>query len=106
MPYKCENIRIEGTQYDRRRRLTDDEKERIRQLREADGTPYYKLAQAFGVSKSLVIYICRPDILERQRANYKERRKDGRYYHPEKHKVFIPEHRRYKKRLYDKGLID
>lgn len=54
MPYKSEKIRIAGTQYDRRIKLTPDQKEYIKWLREKRLISYSKLAKIFGVSKRLI----------------------------------------------------
>lgn len=51
MPYKSENIRIAGTQYDRRIKLAPDQKEYIKWLRENELLSYSKLAKMFGVSQ-------------------------------------------------------
>lgn len=61
MPYKSEKIRIAGTQYDRRIKLTPDQKEYIKWLREKQLISYSKLAKIFGVSKRLIQFICCPD---------------------------------------------
>ena len=51
MPYKSEKIKIAGTKYDRRIKLTKDQKEYIRWLREEEKLSQMKLAKMFGVSK-------------------------------------------------------
>ena len=61
MPYKSEKTRIAGTQYDRRIKLTPDQKEYIKWLREKQLISYSKLAKIFGVSKRLIQFICCPD---------------------------------------------
>lgn len=47
MPYKSEKIRIAGTKYDRRIKLTPDQKEYIKWLREKQLISYSKLAKIF-----------------------------------------------------------
>lgn len=101
MPYKSEHIKIEGTRFDRRRKLSEDQKEYMRWLREEEKLSYQKLADMFGVSKRLAIFVCCPDKEETARRQFKERRKDGRYKTTnEEWAETIREHRRYKQKLF------
>ena len=118
MPYKSEKIRIAGTQYDRRIKLTPDQKEYIKWLREKQLISYSKLAKIFGVSKRLIQFICCPDkYLKNKRfdleietvknkESLKQRKAEGRY-KPTKAEwaATIREHRRYKEQLKKKGDI-
>lgn len=105
MPYLAEKIKIEGTMLDRRRKISEEDKDRMRQIRDDEGLSYSKLGKLFGVSKRLAIYICRPDLLEKQKAHFKELRKDGRYYDREKHNLSVKEMRRYKHKLLKENKI-
>lgn len=101
MPYKSENIKIEGTSYDRRRKLSEDTKEYIRWLREEEQISYRKLAGMFKVSKRLIIFVCNPDKEQKAKEQFKERRKEGRYkVSKEEWKETMREHRHYKQELY------
>lgn len=82
---------------DRRVKLTDAQRAAIKIEYAAGGTSYNKLAQKYGVSKRLVIFIVNPECLKAARERFKERRMDGRYY-PSKEKwaATMREHRRYK----------
>lgn len=71
MPYKSEKIRIAGTQYDRRIKLTPDQKEYIKWLREKQLISYSKLAKIFGVSKRLIQFICCPDKYLKNKESFK-----------------------------------
>ena len=106
MPYKSEKIKIAGTKHDRRKKLTDDQKAYIRWLREEEQLSYNQLARQFGVSKRLIIFICKPDIMERERERYKQYKKEGRY-KPTKEEwaETMREHRRYKEALAKAGEI-
>ena len=81
MPYKSEKIRIAGTQYDRRIKLTPDQKEYIKWLREKQLISYSKLAKIFGVSKRLIQFICCPDKYLKNKESLKQRKAEGRYKH-------------------------
>lgn len=106
MPYSSEKIPIAGTQYDRRRKLTDDQKDCIRWLREEEQLSHGKLAKMFNVSKRLIQFICDPEAAERDRRALKERRSDGRYkYTKEKWNEVQREHRRHKHQLQVEGKI-
>lgn len=106
MPYKSEKIKIAGTQYDRRIKLTEDQKNYIRWLREEEKLSYNKLAQMFNVSKRLIIFVCRPETMEKCRERFKQLRKEGRYKPPkEEWADIVREHRRYKQKLHIENKI-
>lgn len=88
-------------EYDKRVKLDDNDKEKIRLLRAKDPITwsYNGLAIEFGISKSLAILICRPDLAEKKRAQYKERRKDGRYYDRDKRRLYMRRHRAWKREV-------
>ena len=68
MPYKSEKIRIAGTQYDRRIKLTPDQKEYIKWLREKQLISYSKLAKnIWSEQASYSIYLLPRQIFEKQR---------------------------------------
>jgi len=105
MPRKSDSIPIRNESLDRRVKLTKEDKELISELRETQGKSYNWLAKEFGVSKRLIIFICKP---ETQLKNLEERKARGgskQYYDREKHTVSMKEHRNYKKELFIKGLI-
>lgn len=106
MPYKSEKIRIAGTKYDRRIKLTPDQKEYIKWLREKQLISYSKLAKIFGVSKRLIQFIFCPDKYLKNKESLKQRKAEGRY-KPTKAEwaATIREHRRYKEQLKKKGDI-
>ena len=98
MPYKSEKIKIAGTKYDRRRKLTDEQKDQIIALR---GTiSQRKCAEMFKVSKRTIVFLWYP---EKQQANKQRRLERGgwrQYYKKEKHRETMKNTRRYKHGLY------
>jgi hypothetical protein len=60
------------------------------------------LAREFGVSKRMIQFIVNPQSHERAKEQYKERRKDGRYYNKKKHTKSIRKLRAKKNRLFNK----
>ena len=105
MPYKSEKIKIAGTKYDRRRKLTDEQKDQIIALR---GTiSQRKCAEMFNVSKGTIVFLWYP---EKQQANKQRRLERGgwqQYYNKEKNRENIKNTRRYKQKLYkEKRLAD
>lgn len=105
MPYKSEKIKIVNTLFDRRVKLTPDDKELIKWLREEEQTSYQKLANQFKVSKRTIIFICKPETLEACKKKRADRGGSKIYYDKEKHSEAIKEHRQYKQELKLKGLI-
>jgi transposase len=105
MPYKSE----QPGQYirpadDKRRKLTEAQKEEIR-VQHAQGASQRQLATHFGVSRRLIQFILDPEKEARAKQLYAERRKDGRYYDPDKHAAAIREHRHHKHKLYTEGKL-
>jgi len=103
MPYKSENIKIQGTQYDKRRRLTDEDRQLL--LEDKGKLSQRAAARKYGISRRLVTFIWFPERLEIAKEQYKERRKSGIYYNKEKHTKSIREHRKRKQKLYLEGKI-
>lgn len=104
MPTKYEKLRV-GKENDRRIKLNDKQRDEVKELRK-QGLSYAKIAKNFDVSKGLIIMICNPDIAERKRKQFIERSREGRYRYPkEQRNKYMREHRRYKRKLYEDGLI-
>ena len=103
MPYKSEKIKLSETQ-DRRRKLTDEQKEEIRRIYKSGVCGTRPLAKQFGVSRSTIQIIVNPSIAQR---HHDYRVKHWRDYRPTKEEwaVTIKEHRHYKQELYLKGEL-
>ena len=104
MPMKDEKLRV-GKENDRRIKLNNQQRDEVKELRR-QGLSYDKIAKNFDASKGLIIMICNPDIAERKRKQFIERSREGRYRYPkEQRNKYMREHRRYKRKLYEDGLI-
>jgi DNA invertase Pin-like site-specific DNA recombinase len=103
MPYKSEKIKLSPTQ-DRRRKLTDEQKEEIKRLYATGLIGQRPLAKQFGVSRSLIQIIVNPEIAEKKKQRIKEHWRD---YRPSKEKwaETMREYRHYKQELYLKGEL-
>lgn len=103
MPYKSEKIKLDPSQ-DRRRKLTEEQKEEIRTIYATGVCGMRPLAKQFGVSRSLIQIIVNPRIAEAKKQRMKEHWRD---YKPSKEEwaAVIREHRRYKHDLYIKGEL-
>jgi hypothetical protein len=84
---------------DRRRRLTDLEKEEIKGKYIPYITSYNMLAREYNVSKRLIMFIINPEKKAINSEQFKERRKDGRYYNREKHTKAVRSLRAYKREV-------
>ena len=93
MPYSSEKIQIAGTKHDGRRKLSDEQKGAIIILRKK-GCSYRKMAEKFGVSKSLIQSIIRPQ------SRTKPKKLSTEYWTNAKRK-----HRKRKQELYKNGKI-
>ena len=104
MPYKSEKIKIEGTEFDRRTKLTDEQRQEIRELYSA-GLPQRELARRYRVDRRLISFIVNPAGYEENLKRRAERGGSNIYYEKEKHKNYIKQHRKYKHELRLKGKI-
>lgn len=105
MPFKSQKIKIEKTKHDRRIKLTNDDKELIKWLRDEEQISYNKLALQFKVSKRTIQFVCCPEKLEENKKRRQERGGTKIYYDKEKHRQSMKEYRDYKQSLYIKGEI-
>ena len=102
MPYKSEKLKIAGTKFDRRIKLTNEQREEIKELYSA-GLSQRKIAAIYKVDRRLISFIINPASYEENLQRRKERGGTKIYYKKEKHKNYIKQHRRYKQDLKLKG---
>ena len=103
MPYKSEKIKLKGLQ-DRRKRLTEEQREEIKKLY---GTGHYSLnglAKKFEVSKKTILLIVNENSAERARQYRKEHWQEWQR-KGEEHAKAIRNTRRYKQSLYKNGEL-
>ena len=103
-PYKkAQTIPLEGM-LDRRRRLTDQDKEKIRELYATGKYGHRPLARMFHVSRSLIRIIVDParaeKVKDRMKAHWRDYTRNK-----EKHAAAIRGTRNYKYGLYKAGII-
>ena len=98
MPYKSEKIKL-PPEKDRRRKLTDDQKEQIKSIYAEGSVGTRSLAKQFGVSRKTIQLIVNPEIKRKQDERIKKHWKD---YRPTKEEraAIMREHRKYKQQLY------
>jgi hypothetical protein len=99
MPYSSDKIKIEHTQYDRRIKLTQEDKAKILRIRQEEGTGYGTLAKMFSVSKRTIQFICDPAKLARNIELRNARGGWARYYNKDEWAKAQKEHRQYKHKL-------
>lgn len=105
MPYKSERIKLSKEQ-DRRIKLTDDQREEIRNKYSTGLYSQRTLAKEYNVSRRLISFILDEEKQKRNAELFKIRKSDGRY-KPTKEEwaKTVREHRRYKQELYLKGEL-
>ena len=103
MPYKSEKLKLPPNK-DRRRKLTDDQKEQIRGIYATGVCGMRPLAKQFGVSRTTIQIIVNPKRAEAVKQRTKEHWRD---YRPSKEKwaETIREYRHYKQDLFLKGEL-
>lgn len=102
MPYKSEKLRLSGLQ-DRRRKLTDEQKEEIRSLYAAGKGSQRALASRYGVSRSCIQLLVNPTRAAAVKQRVKEHWKD--YTDRDALTKATRDLRRYKQELYLKGEL-
>lgn len=103
MPYKSEKIPLNEKQ-DRRRKLTSEQKDEIRELYKTDFHSLNSLAKQFGVSKKLILLIVNLASAEKNKQRIKEHWRDYQADKDERARI-QREHRRYKQALYVNGEL-
>lgn len=103
MPYTSDKIRLSCEQ-DRRRKLTDDQKNEIRRRYSAGLGSLRTLAKEYSVAKSTIHYIVQPERADKMKAYRKEHWRDYRPDNAEWARI-MREHRRYKRQLYLAGEL-
>ena len=102
MPYAFERKLIPQS-LDRRRKLSDAQKDEIASRYKAGGVSMSKLAAEYGVSKKLILLIVNPDAMERNKKHIAEHWRD--YYDTAKNTAMRREFRANKKELEARGQL-
>ena len=105
MPYKSEKIKL-PKEHDRRIKLTDEQREEIREKYSTGLYSQRALAREYGVSRRLISFVLDDEKYQKCREQFKERRADGRY-KPTKEEwaKTQKEYRQYKQKLYVDGKL-
>lgn len=103
MPYKSEKIKLKETQ-DRRKKLTTEQREEIKELYSTGCYSLNDLAKRFNVSKKTILLIVNKDSEEKARRYRKEHWKEWQR-KGEEHAEAIRNTRKYKQSLYLKGEL-
>lgn len=98
MPYKFEKIPfLKGTKYDKRRKLTQEQKDEIISLK---GTlSQRQCANLYGVSRRLIQFLWNPEEYQKMIKLRKEKGGEKIYYDKEKRRVYAKKHRDHKKKF-------
>ncbi len=102
MPYKSEAIKL-GEKFDRRVKLTQEDKEDIRDLYASGLHSLNSLAKMYNVSKKTILLTVNPESKEKNDERIKNHWKE--YYDRDKHNQAIKRLRHYKQELYKSGQI-
>lgn len=103
MPYISEKIRL-PEQYDRRRKLTETQKQEIKTKYETGLYSLNSLAKEYSVSKKTILLIVNPESKRKNDQRIKDHWKN--YQEPKEERAeTVREHRHYKNELYKSGKI-
>ena len=103
MPFKSDTIKL-PPEYDRRRKLSDEQKDEIKHKYETGFYSLMKLAREYNVSKKLILLIVNPESKRKSDERAKEHWRD---YIPSKEEAarIKREWRQYKHGLHQMGII-
>lgn len=100
MPYKCDTLKLilpKEKGIDRRFKLTEQEKDEIRE--NVEWLTNTKLWLKYWVCRRTIQYIKDPELYKKLREDFKVRRKDGRYYSKEKNRIAMKDTRAYRHKI-------
>lgn len=103
MPWKSEKIKL-PEEYDRRCKLTADQREQIKKLYANGLYSLRQLGMEFGVSKSHISLLVNPDRAAKVKANRKANAERYKVSREEQNRI-MREYRQRKQRLYLEGKI-
>ena len=103
MPYKSEKIKL-PQEYDRRRKLMNEQKEIIKHKYSTGLYSLNNLAKEYKVSKKTILLIVNPESKRKNDERLKEHWRDYQLTKEERNKI-ANEHRRYKQKLFREGKI-
>jgi len=98
MPYAHRRKKI-PRELDRRIRVTEEKREEIKTLYRYMGLSQRAISRQTRISRRMICFILFPEKEAICKAQYKERRKDGRYYDKDKHREAMREYGRYKQSI-------
>jgi hypothetical protein len=103
MPRKSDSLTIKNKSLDRRVKLTEADREAIKELKEK--MTQVEVGKMYGVDRRTISFIWFPEKLVENKKRRQERGGSKQYYDREKHNFAMREHREYKKKLFSEGLI-
>ena len=103
MPFKSEKIKL-PQEYDRRRKLTDEQKDEIKHKYSTGLYSLNNLATEYKVSKKTILLIVNPKSKRKNDERIKDHWKDYQPTTEERNKI-MNEHRQYKQKLHKDGKI-
>lgn len=92
------DFKISGTEYDRRRKLSEEDKKKIK-ISYNNGEPVLDIITRYGISRRMLFYVLRPETIKKHKN--KERTDEDRRRDAEQHR----RNRIYKKEIYNKIKI-
>ncbi len=104
MAYKIDRIKIAHTPHDRRIKLSEDDRQKIRKLYRG-GKSLNDIAKIYGVSKSTIHNAVRPEMYQRQLEQKSKKQVWKMEYDRVSHNTAQRKTRRYKNELYKEGVI-
>ena len=103
MPALIDKVTV-GAEFDRRRKLTDEQRDEIRHKYATGEYIYTQLAEEYGVSKKVILLTVNPES-KRKNAEYAKTHWKNQIRTKEERTRTAREHRAYKQQLLDAGKI-
>lgn len=106
MPYNSEKKIIAGTSFDRRIKLSNEQREEIKRLYKEEHLSQRTLATIFKVSRKLISFVLFPEREKQSREYFRQAKRNGLYKPTKEQRAeTMREHRHYKQQLSIEGKI-
>lgn len=105
MPLKVDKLAIRDANYDRRVKLTEEQRKEIKELYQTGNYSMTALGKLYNVTRHTIANVVNEARYQKRLESNRERFRGGTYYNKEQHRKSVANYRNYKKKLLAQGII-